>query len=234
MSASGVESNTLSTALTPSGGNNDPSGNTVDGWNFAFNAAKAAQGASTRGSQSVSQGARQHSSDYLNQTRCIGLCHGFDPGMKPLATPHQLLPLHLVNLAATLPIPGAGEVQAAKEFNLLLPGGTKGIFSSLSNEGVVSFIIEAGKGSPVSGTEMVAKMLAAFGNRATAMQGNWTYGVNLAKVNELTASGMSLEQAVTKTWTASRAAMFGFEKAAVQLAEGSPGAYTKLRVLFTR
>jgi hypothetical protein len=81
---------------------------------------------------------------------------------------------------------------------------------------------------------MIAKVLAAFGNRATAIQGNWTYGVNLAKVNELTASGMSLEQAVTKTWTASRAAMFGFGKAAVQLAEGSPGAYKKLRVLFTR
>jgi hypothetical protein len=228
--ASPVDSNTLSFSSK-----NDP--NTVDAWNFAF---KVAKGASTAGSQSVSQGGSdlrpsvtQNPSGYLNQTRCIGLCHGFDPGMKPLATPHQLLPLHVLNLAVTLPIPGAGEVQAAKEFELMLSGG-KGIFGSLNKEGIVSFIVEAGKGSPVSGTELIAKMMAAFGNRVTAIQGNWTYGVNLAKVNELTASGMSPEQAVTKTWTASRAAMFGFGQGAVQLVEGSPGAYTKLQVLFTR
>ena len=213
---------------------NDP--NTVDAWNFAL---KVARGVSTAGSQSASQGgwdlrpSATHPSGYLNETRCIGLCHGFDPGMNPLATPHQLLPLHVLNLAVTLPIPGAGEVQAAKEFELLLSGG-KGIFGSLNKEGTVSLIVEAGKGSPVSGTELIAKMMAAFGNRVTAIQGNWTYGVNLAKVNELTARGMSLEQAVTKTWTASRAAMFGFGQAAVQLVEGGPGAYTKLQVLFTR
>jgi hypothetical protein len=97
-----VDSNTLSAAFIPSSGNNDPNGNTVDAWSFAFKAAQGTSAASTAG-QSVSQSATQNPSDYLNQTRCIGLCHGFDPGMKPLATPHQLLPLHVLNLAVTSP-----------------------------------------------------------------------------------------------------------------------------------
>jgi hypothetical protein len=74
--ASPVDSNTLSFSSK-----NDP--NTVDAWNFAF---KVAKGVSTAGSQSVSQGGSdlrpsvtQNPSGYLNQTRCIGLCHGFDP-----------------------------------------------------------------------------------------------------------------------------------------------------------
>jgi hypothetical protein len=104
----------------------------------------------------------------------------------------------------------------------------------MDRNGVVSFAIEAGKDSLVSGTEMFSNMMNRFGSRVRGIQGNWSHGDNLARVNALTSAGVPLEQAVSQTWTASRAAMWGLRNAAVQAAEGRPGAYTRVQVLFGR
>lgn len=134
-------------------------------------------------------------------------------------------------------VPGAGPAAqapaaAAREFSWLM--GNKGVLGSLSTDGVLSLAIEAGKGSPVRGSEMFAKMMQHFGSGVKAIQGNWSYGSNLARVNDLTRGGMSLQQAVTQTWTAGQAATHGFGHATLQAAEGSAGAYTRIQVLFTR
>jgi hypothetical protein len=121
-------------------------------------------------------------------------------------------------------------VVATEEFSFF--AGNKGILGSMNKEGIVSFAIEAGEGSPVRGTEMFSKMMERFGDRVNAIQGNWTYGTNLARVNELTATGVPLQEAVGQTWTASRAAMWGFTNPTIQAAEGSAGAYTRVQVLF--
>jgi len=61
--------------------------------------------------------------------------------------------------------------------------------------GQLSFIIENlpndGKGCP--GKWLFDTMMHHFGSSVTGIQGNWTYGVNLATVNNLTAKGVNLE-----------------------------------------
>lgn len=45
---------------------------------------------------------------------------------------------------------------------------------------------------------------------------------------------MRLEDALTKTWTAERAAEAGFRRARLLSAKGKPGAYTEMQVLFEK
>ena len=59
---------------------------------------------------------------------------------------------------------------------------------------------------------MFLKMMAHFGSGLKAVQGNWTYGSNLATINSLTAlPAMTIEQAATQTFTGMNAALFGFQ-----------------------
>jgi hypothetical protein len=120
----------------------------------------------------------------------------------------------------------------AATFTKMVDGG--GVIAEVNPEGVLSFAIEAGEGAAVRGTQLFAEMMSALGSRVTAIQGNWSYGSNLARVNELTRAGTPLAEAVAQTWTASRAAMHGYGNAAVQAAEGSAGSFTRIQVLFTR
>ena len=63
----------------------------------------------------------------------------------------------------------------------------------------------------------------------------WPTGTNLDTVNELTARGVPLSEAVTRTWTAHRAKDFGFAKAVIHGDPvGIPGAYTKVVVQFMK
>jgi len=122
------------------------------------------------------------------------------------------------------------------EFRLFLPDG-QAIMASLDSEGVLAFVIQAGEGSPIRGTEMFDLMMRAFGTRVQAIDGVWRkaseggVSTNLDKVNELTAAGLSLEDAVHSTWTATRAARWGFRKVTlVGTPEGRPGSFTRIDV----
>ena len=75
------------------------------------------------------------------------------------------------------------------------------IMGTITNKGVVDFAIEAGKGASIRGGELFKSMMSHFGSNVKGIAGNWTYGSNLARVNELTAVGMSLEKAIAKTLT---------------------------------
>ncbi len=126
------------------------------------------------------------------------------------------------------------------DLRLILPDG-QGIMASIDDEGVLSFVIQAGERCPIRGTEMFDLMMRAFGDRVRAILGVWRKGfqglpsTNIDKVNELTASGLGLEESVRHAWTATRAARWGFTKITiVNSPEGNPGHYTKVDVLFEK
>ena len=114
------------------------------------------------------------------------------------------------------------------------------IYGELVNGGEISYIIEnlpADKtGCP--GYWLFDKMMVHFGSSVNAVQGNWTYGSNLAKVNSLTAGGaMTVEEAAPQTFTGSNAALFGFTKVVIdpnKPPEGTPGNYTDMYLKFTK
>ena len=87
---------------------------------------------------------------------------------------------------------------------------------------------------------MFAKMMEHYGNRTKGLLGSWTNkeiasnNKNLGKINELTAQGMPLEEAIHHAWTAEQLVPYNMTKAEIKLAEGIPGKYTTLYVLFTK
>lgn len=124
---------------------------------------------------------------------------------------------------------------------VFFPGEGKGILANLDEKGVVTFAIEAGEGCPVRGTEMFNRMMAYFGDRVKAIEGVWRKGchggvsTNIDKVNELTGSGMALEDAVHYAWTVTRAKKHGFTRVRVLgQPEGTPGAYVRIGVLIEK
>jgi hypothetical protein len=123
------------------------------------------------------------------------------------------------------------------DFRLLLPDD-RGIIGTLDEQGILTFVVIAGEGSPIRGTEMFDLMMRAFGEQVGGIRGVWRKGfegqssVNLDKVNELTAEGMPLDEAMKQTWTVTRAQRWGFRRVTLLAEpEGSPGAYTKMDVL---
>jgi len=81
-------------------------------------------------------------------------------------------------------------------------------------------------------------MMLAFGDDAKAIHGVWRKGtspsINIDKVNELTAQGMLLEDAVLQAWTVTRARKLGFDKVRVIDHEGSQRAYRKIDVMIEK
>jgi hypothetical protein len=96
-------------------------------------------------------------------------------------------------------------------------------------EGVLTFAISAQAESPFRGTELFDLMLRAFGDRVRAVLGVWRRGfegspsVNLDKVNERTAAGVSLMDAVQEMWTFRCAARWGFTKVTLINVKERPG-----------
>lgn len=76
---------------------------------------------------------------------------------------------------------------------------------------------------------------AQQGTAITAIEGNWTEGDNLATVNRLTVNRqMPLLDAAKQTWTGQRAKERNYlQVRAAAPAQGQPGSYTEVYVLFT-
>lgn len=112
------------------------------------------------------------------------------------------------------------------------------VYGELVGGGELSFIIENlpkdGTGCP--GWWLFDMMMQHFGASVTAIQGNWTYGDNLAAVNRLTAgSAMILEEAAKQGPTGKYAATWNFTKVGVQpQTTGTPGNYVRVHVLFKK
>lgn len=126
------------------------------------------------------------------------------------------------------------------QFDLLTPEGY-GIYGELNDSGVAEFVILAGEGSSIRGTELFNRMMDHFGANATAIHGSWRKNpngepsTNIDKVNELTSSGVPLEEAVQHAWTVTRAKKRGYSTVNVLgVPEGMPGTYVKIDVLIEK
>ena len=110
------------------------------------------------------------------------------------------------------------------------------IWGSLDDGDELSFLVDNrpkdGTGCP--GWWMFGQMMSHFGDRVTAIHGDWSYGNNLASVNQLTGSGVSLQAAAARTPTGRYAAAHGFRRIAVVTSRGTTGAYTSVHVRFER
>jgi hypothetical protein len=107
----------------------------------------------------------------------------------------------------------------------------------LVGEGELSFLIEnlPKDGIGCRGPWMFDEMMLHFGSRVTAIQGNWTYGGNLAAVNRATTSGLSLVEAAKRGPTGRYAAAWQFTTVEVlPQTRGIPGQYVAVYVLFKK
>lgn len=94
-------------------------------------------------------------------------------------------------------------------------------------------VLEDGTRSTVlRGAEQFQRILNYFAGRFTSIKGSWQYGTNLAKINELTGKGMSLEAAAAETWTGQQAAQAGYKAVRILNTQGTPGNYTSVQVRF--
>jgi hypothetical protein len=67
----------------------------------------------------------------------------------------------------------------------------------------------------------------------TGIRGSWTYGTNLATVNQLTQHNqMTLADAAKQTWAFARASSKNFSRVVVLDSDGSPGKYISVDVVF--
>jgi len=95
--------------------------------------------------------------------------------------------------------------------------------------------LEDGTRSPLlHGTEQFKRILSHFSGQFMGIQGSWSFGDNLAAFNRATAGGMPIEDAARQTWTGRQAAAAGYARVVVRLLEGTPGAYTRVKVVFTQ
>jgi RHS repeat-associated protein len=95
-------------------------------------------------------------------------------------------------------------------------------------------VLETGQRSTLlTGAEQFQNIVRFFRGQFTSIKGNWQFGSNLARFNELTAQGLSAEEAAARTWTGQQAAAAGFKTVKVQNLQGTPGKYTSVQVLFT-
>ena len=126
------------------------------------------------------------------------------------------------------------------EFNYRHPSRKAAFLSELSDQGVATFAIRAQPDSPIRGTELFGLVMRAFGDDVRAIEGVWRKGkgtgpsINIDKVNELTAMGIPLIDAIGKTWTVTRAQKYGFANLAVTYKLGAPGHFKKLDVMISK
>jgi len=131
------------------------------------------------------------------------------------------------------------EVATATEF--LLRNKKKDqnfIYGELISGGQLSFVFEnlPKDGTGCRGRWLFDEMMRHFGSSVVAIQGNWTYGDNLAMVNRLTSLGaMSIEDAAKRGPTGKYAASWGFAQVQVlSQTSGTPGNYVCVYVLFKK
>ncbi|TQV89108.1 RHS repeat domain-containing protein, partial [Aliikangiella coralliicola] len=104
------------------------------------------------------------------------------------------------------------------------------LLGEISEKGIVSFDIQAGKS--IRGGDLFKVMMKHFGGNVKGVEGYWVGGTNLDRVNKLTSQGVSLKDAVHKTWTANQASKYGFKSGKVVSSYGEHGNYQMVNVVF--
>jgi hypothetical protein len=113
------------------------------------------------------------------------------------------------------------------------------IYGEVDKDGVVTFAVRVSEDSPIRGWQMFQRMMLAFGDEAKVIQAVWRKqqepSSNIDRVNELTAEGMLLDDAIQHAWTEQQARNIGFTTASVVgIPEGTSGAFTTIDVLIER
>ncbi len=136
--------------------------------------------------------------------------------------------------------------QALRRSSMNKEGSTKslemverGLISTISKEGYIDFKVDTVTSvKRIPGHKLFPMMLEHYGKNVKGIRGTWMNrdktkeNKNLGKVNELTAKGMKLEKAITKTWTSEQAKLYGFSNVKlINEPKGTPGNYTKVEVL---
>lgn len=114
------------------------------------------------------------------------------------------------------------------------PSDSNHIYGELKPNGVLDYSIEAGPGAQIRGGQLFADMMNHFGDNVKAIGGNWYGGTNLGAVNSLTAEGVPLEQAVTRTWASAQASKYEFNNVEIVKQIGGPGNYTSVEVIYKK
>lgn len=143
------------------------------------------------------------------------------------------------------PVPPSGtrgcrpdiEIATGSEFRLVNRIKSSNFIWGELDSAELSFIVENrprdGRGCP--GKWLFDEMMGHFGEAVAFIRGNWTYGDNLSIVNtSMTSGGSAIDDAVRRTWTAARAAEWGFTGIHIITTIGQPGAYSSVQVLFGR
>ncbi|MER5635621.1 Hint domain-containing protein [Kitasatospora sp. NPDC002227] len=91
------------------------------------------------------------------------------------------------------------------------------------------------EGSTISGKQMFQMVMDHFGDKVEIIQGNWSYGDNLAAFNKLIAEGMPEKTAARATWTGQRAADYGYTSVRISRAEpAAEGGYARVSADFRK
>ncbi len=86
----------------------------------------------------------------------------------------------------------------------------------------------------VRGRVLFKLMMTHFGSAVGEIMGDWVYGDNLDRVNELSAEGMQVVDAARSTWTGLQCIRHGFEVVHKVSSLGDPGRYSAILVRFEK
>ncbi|WP_328413605.1 RICIN domain-containing protein [Streptomyces violaceus] len=110
-----------------------------------------------------------------------------------------------------------------------------GIVADIDKDGLVSFVIKAGKDTP-RGSEMFNAALAHFGDNVKGVKAYWQNGGelsdNLDSFNAAVRGGASLEEAAAATFTGKMSKRAGFSNVEITELRGMPGHYTNVGATF--
>ncbi len=93
-------------------------------------------------------------------------------------------------------------------------------------------VVDGQRSKVMRGATEFRAILDHFEGKFDGILGAWSYGDNLAEFNKLTAARKSLEEAALGTWTGQQSIAAGYARVTVRSVIGTPGAYTKVDVLF--
>lgn len=118
----------------------------------------------------------------------------------------------LVHNNTTTPCPVGVTVEATRDGITIAHPASGSMTIGLLDDytGMLTLGMDRLEGSTISGKQMFQMVMGHFGDRIKIIQGNWSYGDNLAAFNKLVADGTPLKTAARATWTGQRAAEYGF------------------------
>ncbi|MEV5887571.1 RICIN domain-containing protein [Streptomyces sp. NPDC052020] len=159
-------------------------------------------------------------------------------GIRSVTSPQRVWDLSVANLHTFYVLAGKTPVLAhnvnCPTYVDVYPSG-RGIVADMDDNGLVSFVINAGADTPRGG-EMFNAALAHFGDEVKGVKAYWQDGGalsdNLNSFNAAVQGGASLKEAALATFTGKMSSRAGFSTVEITELRGMPGAYTNVGAIF--